>query len=230
MSKIISATEIIDWCDKQVAEGKEITLCWEGGGDSGWVYFEVDGVQADGEEIEALVDMMYNELDYGSWAGEFSANGRADYDPATKCFEGVDYYSEDDWTNTTFEEPFAFYIPSTYGFDSIEYNIEGSFEDDFRVEITFNIINGFITPELRELEDEISKAVKEKIISELSEFKEIDVNYFGTHELEQRHEMKIEKENVIFEIPSIHYSVYNTEEKGVTIDLKERLENETDDE
>jgi hypothetical protein len=230
MSKIISATEIINWCDKQVAEGKEITLCWEGGGDSGWVYFKIDGVQAEGEEIEALVDMMYNELDYGSWAGEFSANGTADYDPTTKCFEGVDYYSEDDWTDTTFEEPFAFYIPSTYGFDSIEYNIEGSFEDDFRVEITFNIVNGFITPELRELEDEISKAVKEKIISELSEFKEIDVNYFGTHELAERHEMKIEKENVIFEIPTIHYSVYNTEEKGVTIDLKERLENETDDE
>lgn len=227
MSKIISATEIIDWCDKQVAEGKEITLCWEGGGDSGWVYFEVDGVQADGEEIEALVDMMYNELDYGSWAGEFSANGRADYDPATKCFEGVDYYSEDDWTDTTFEEPFTFYIPGTYGFDSIEYNIEGNFEDDFRVEVTFNIVNGFITPELRELEDEMSKAIKEKLTEEL---KEQDVNYFGTHRLAERHEMNNEKGSVIFQFDKIEYSVYNTEEKGVTIDLKERLENETDDE
>jgi len=227
MSKVISIQEIIDWCDKQVAEGKEITLCWEGGGDSGWVYFEVDGEQAEGEEIEALVNMMYNELDYGSWAGEFSANGRADYDPATKCFEGVDYYSEDDWTDTTFENPFAFYIPSTYGFDSIEYNIEGSFEDDFRVEVTFNIINGFITPELRELENEISDALKEKITEELEDK---DANYFGTHELAERHEMKIEKGAVIFEIPSIHYSVYNTDEQGVTIDLKERLENETHDE
>jgi hypothetical protein len=226
MSKVISIQEIIDWCDKQVAEGKEITLCWEGGGDSGWVYFEIDGTQAEGEEIEALVDMMYNELDYGSWAGEFSANGTATYDPITKCFEGTDYYSEDDWTDTTFEEPFAFYIPGIHGFDSIEYNVEGNFEDDFRVEITFNIINGFITPELRELENEISEAVKEKITEAL---KEIDANYFSTHELAERHEMKIEKGAVIFEIPSVHYSVYNTEDKGVTIDLKERLENETND-
>jgi len=226
MSKVISIQEIIDWCDKQVAEGREITLCWEGGGDSGWVYFEIDGTQAEGEEIEALVDMMYNELDYGSWAGEFSANGTATYDPITKCFEGTDYYSEDDWTDTTFEEPFAFYIPGTHGFDSIEYNVEGDFEDDFRVEITFNIINGFITPELRELENEISEAVKEKIIEAL---KEIDANYFNTHVLAERHEMKIEKGAVIFEIPSVNYSVYNTEDKGVTIDLKERLENETND-
>ena len=227
MSKVISATKIIDWCDKQVAEGKEITLCWEGGGDSGWVYFEIDGTQAEGEEIEALVDMMYNELDYGSWAGEFSANGTATYDPATKCFEGVDYYSEDDWTNTTFEEPFAFYIPGTYGFDSIEYNIEGNFEDDFRVEVTFNIVNGFITPELRELENEMAEAIKEKLNEEL---KEKDVNYFGTHKLAERHEMNTEKSSVIFQFDTIEYSVYQTDEKGITIDLKERLENETDDE
>jgi hypothetical protein len=221
MNKVISIQEIIDWCDKQAAEGKEITLCWEGGGDSGWVFFEIDGVQADGEEISALVDMMYNHLDYGSWAGEFSANGRADYDPATKCFEGTDYYSEDDWTYTTFEEPFEFSIPVNYGFDSIEYNIEGNFEDDFRVEVTFNIINGFITPELRELENEMSEAIKEKLTKEL---KDIDVNYFGTHRLAERHEMKNEKGSVIFQFDKIEYSVYNTEEKGVTIDLKERLE------
>lgn len=226
MSKVISIQEIIDWCDKQVAEGKEITLCWEGGGDSGWVFFEIDGESADGEEISALVDMMYNHLDYGSWAGEFSANGRADYDPKTKCFEGIDYYSEDEWTNTTFEEPFEFLIPNTYGFDSIEYNIEGNFEDDFRVEVRFNIINGFITPELYELEDKMSEAIKEKLTKEL---KDIDVNYFNTHRLAERHEMKNDSDAVIFKLENVEYSIYNTEEKGVTIDLKERLENETDE-
>lgn len=227
MSKVISIQEIIEWCDTQAADGKEIKLCWEGGGDSGWVFFEIDGEQAEGEEIEALVDMMYNILDYGSWAGEFSANGEAVYDPVTKCFEGIDYYSEDDWTSTTFEEPFAFYIPDTYGFDSIEYNVEGSFEEKFRVEITFNIVNGFITPELRELENEMSEAIKVKLVEELEEK---DVNYFGTHKLAERHEMNNEKSSIIFQFDTVEYSVYNTEERGVTIDLKERLENETDDE
>lgn len=226
MSKVISIQEIIDWCDKQVAEGKEITLCWEGGGDSGWVFFEVDGVQANGEEIEALVDMMYTELDYGGWAGEFSANGRADYDSTTKCFEGTDYYSEDEYESTALKTPFQFSIPASFGFDSIEYSVEGNFQDDYKVDVTFNIVNGFITPELRELEDEISKAINDKITEE---FKDVDISYFSTHELANRHEMLLEKNNVVFEILETSYSVYNTEEKGVTIDLKERLENETDD-
>lgn len=226
MSKVISIQEIIDWCDKQAAEGLEIKLCWEGGGDSGWVFFKVDGEQAEGEEIEALVDMMYNILDYGSWAGEFSANGEAVYDPVTKCFEGTDYYSEDDYQSSRLTTPFTFSIPASFGFDSIEYNLEGNFQDDFIVDVTFNIVNGFITPELRMLADEISKAIKDKIIEE---FKDIDVSYFSTHELANRHEMLLEKNYVVFEILETSYSVYNTEEKGVTIDLKERLENETDD-
>jgi hypothetical protein len=227
MSKVISIKEIIDWCDKQVKEGKEIKICWEGGGDSGWVYFEVDDEQAEGEEIEALVDMMYSTLDYGSWAGEFSANGEAIYNADTKCFEGIDYYSEDSWENTKFVDPFQFPISKSLGFDSIEYNIEGNYEDDFRVEITFNIINGFISPELRELEEEISKAILEKI---KQDFQHVDINYFSTHELAERHELKIENDVIIFEISMINYSTYETSENGITIDLKERLENETDDE
>jgi hypothetical protein len=227
MSKVISIKEIIDWCDKQVEEGKEIKICWEGGGDSGWVYFEVDDEQAGGEEIEALVDMMYSTLDYGSWAGEFSANGEAIYNADTKCFEGVDYYSEDSWENTKFEDPFQFPISKSLGFDSIEYNIEGNYEDDFRVEVIFNIVNGFISPELRELEEEISKAILEKI---KQDFQHVDINYFSTHELAERHELKIENDVIIFEISMINYSTYETSENGITIDLKERLENETDDE
>ena len=37
---------------------------------------------------------MDNELDYGSWAGDFSANGEAVYDSKEKAFVGTDYYSE----------------------------------------------------------------------------------------------------------------------------------------
>lgn len=227
MSKTISIQEIIAWCDKQVEEGKTLELCWEGGGDSGWVFFEVDQQSADGEEISALVDMMYDTLDYGSWAGEFSANGRAEYNSDTKTFDGVDYYSEDDWETKTLEKPIQVFIPKSLGFDSIEYNIDGSKEDNYNVEITFNIINGFIRPELRMLEEEIPKEIKEKLDEEL---KDIDINYFNTHELVERHEMKVDEENVIFEINTVTYSVYNTEEKGITIDLKERLENEQENE
>lgn len=223
MSKTISIQEIIAWCDKQVEDGKLLELCWDGGGDSGWAFFEIDGESAETEETIALVDMMYNELDYGSWAGEFTANGRAEYNTETKTFDGVDYYSEDEWETKTLEEPIQLFIPKSLGFDSIEYQIGGSFEDDSTVDISFNIINGFITPELRLLEEEMSTHVKD-VIGEV--FSKIDVNYFNEHKLVERLEMKTINDSIIFEIHHIEYSTYNTQENGICLDLQERLENE----
>jgi hypothetical protein len=227
MSEVIKMKDIIAWCDKQVEEGKLLELCWEGGGDSGWVFFEVDGESADGEEISALVDMMYTELDYGSWAGEFSANGRAEYNSKTKCFDGIDYYSEDDWDTKKFDEPIQVFVPQSLGFDSIEFHLSGNFEDEFSVDISFHIINGFITPELRELEQEMSEYIKSKI-TDL--FDKIDVNYFNENKLIERLEMKTQNDSFIFEISEIEYSTYETTENDICIDLQERLENENQDE
>jgi len=226
MSEIISIKDIITWCDKQVEEGRLLELCWEGGGDSGWVFFELDGENADGEEISTLVDMMYNELDYGSWAGEFSANGRAEYNPETKCFEGIDYYSEDDWGTLTLAEPIQVFIPKSLGFDSVEYQITGDEDSECSVDVSFNIINGFITPELRELEKEMIEHVQIKVTEA---FDKIDVNYFNENELIERIEMNTTNDNVIFEISLVNYSTYATSENGVCIDLKERLENENNE-
>jgi len=96
---------IVQWCKEQYEQGNELALVWDGGGDSGWCYFEMDGDTVENEYTEALVDHMYDTLNYGSWAGEFQANGRAIYDPETNSFEGTDYYGEDgndvlevDWT------------------------------------------------------------------------------------------------------------------------------------
>jgi len=227
MSKAISIKDIIAWCDKQVEEGKTLELCWEGGGDSGWVFFEVDGKSANGEEISALVDMMYDTLDYGSWAGEFSANGRAEYNSVTKSFDGIDYYSEDEWETKRLEEPIQVLIPKSLGFDSIEYNIEGDASDEVRVEITFNIINGFIRPELHELEEEMSKEIKEELNNA---FENIDVNYFNTHVLVERHEMKMQNDNVVFQISHVGYSTWNSQENTIYLDLQELLENEEENE
>lgn len=75
---------VAQWCDEQVKNGHTLTLKWDGGNDSGWVYFELDGEELTNEYTEKLVDYCYSELDYGSWAGDFSANGEAEYDPKRK--------------------------------------------------------------------------------------------------------------------------------------------------
>lgn len=48
--------------------------------------FEIDGEKEDNEFTNTLVDLMYDELDYGSWAGEFSASGTAILQPRNKVF------------------------------------------------------------------------------------------------------------------------------------------------
>ena len=227
MSEIISIKDIITWCDKQVEEGKLLELCWEGGGDSGWVYFELDGENTDGEEISALVNMMYEELDYGSWAGEFSANGRAEYNTTTKCFDGIDYYSEDDWDTLTLAEPIQVFIPKSLAFDSIAYQVTSSEDEECSVDVSFNIINGFITPELRELEKEMIEHVQLKITEA---FDKIDVNYLNENKLVERIEMNTVNDSVIFEISLVAYSTYASTENEVCIDLQELLKNEEENE
>lgn len=226
MSKIISIADIIAWCDKQAADGLKLELCWEGGGDSGWVYFELDESSAEGEEIEALVDMMYNELDYGCWAGEFSASGRAEYNPETKCFDGVDHYSYEDWDTLTLENPIEIRVPKSFGFDDFEYNFEGNYEDDLRVETTFHIVNGFITPEMIEFEKELN--FLEQIDAE---FKEVpNVRYLNEHKSISRNQFEEDGEFLVYKIETCGYSTETDEPRDVIIDLQERLNNETENE
>ena len=139
---------LIKWCDKQVAEGKKLEICWEGGGDSGWVYFQIDGKNV-GEvnipEISTLVDRMYDELDYGSWAGEFSANGSAEYNPELKAFIGIDNYSESETSD--FKKDIEIIIPKSLWFDAVRYSIEDSDPDeqDVQTDFQFQIRNGFLS-------------------------------------------------------------------------------------
>jgi len=59
-TKDVKIKDVITWLDKLSDEGKNIQICWEGGGDSGWVYFQIDGEQvADNPMIDLLVDRMY---------------------------------------------------------------------------------------------------------------------------------------------------------------------------
>ena len=83
---------VLEWCKEQVAQGHELKICWEGGGDSGWCYFQIDGEEANNEYTDHLVNSMYSELDYGSWAGEFTATGEATFDPSENAFVGIDDY------------------------------------------------------------------------------------------------------------------------------------------
>ena len=112
-------------------------------GDSGWAYFQIDGESVENEYTEYLVGMMYNVLDYGSWAGEFSASGSAEYNPESQSFEGIDDYSEDE--TMTHGCNIVIQVPQELWHDNLSISIEGDNGDRTRIEARFGIKNGFLS-------------------------------------------------------------------------------------
>ena len=160
---------LVEWCDEQVKKGHELTLHWDGGNDSGWCHFTMDGKELENEYTERIVDWMYDELDYGSWAGEFSAQGEATYDTIEKAFVGTDYYSEE--STESVEANIEVRIPKSLWFSQLSIRFEADCADSEVVaDCNFLISNGFFTPEHTEAEQALSIDLKDKVDQEVSKY------------------------------------------------------------
>jgi hypothetical protein len=222
----LSIQDIINWCDEQSAQGHEVSLKWEGGGDSGWVYLEVDGEQTSSEEAEWLIDKMYDTLDYGSWAGEYSVNGEASYNSDTKEFEGTDYFSTEDDLTFSPKKSFTLRVPKNCNFDTIVLNCEGE-SYDFEYEIYLR--NGFVTSELTTVMDsqiELLNKWSEEVLEELTGCENNDITAgYETYEL-ARNEFELDGNDYVYNMTTFTYRIYDTSETGICINLLELLENE----
>jgi len=223
--------DVIKWCDEQSQNGSEVAICWEGGGDSGWVYMEVDGSQTSSEEADWLVDRMCDILDYGSWAGEFSASGRAIYDSETKVFEGDDIYSEDSTEELELKEDdiIKIKIPKKYFLETLRVEFENIL-DGGSVTVLPMVRNGVLNSELFDLCKNMEQDIENKAIDILE--KETSSNYSGwqtedfiVSELEDE-----DPENYVFNITRLEYMGYNEEVRGIIVDLNEYAEELNDEE
>jgi hypothetical protein len=223
--KEISIKQILDWCMKKHEEGSEVILKWDGGGDSGWVHLEVDEEDSNDAEAERLVDMMYDQLDYGSWAGEFSASGEAPFDPDTKMFQGTDYYTETD--STVAEAKIEIRVPKHIHFDDIYINTEN---EDCNVTVTFNIRNGFDHPDteslVKELESRLSEEIFEAAKADVED--EDDIDGFWEEYSILRNEFTEDGDDLVYVMENITYSKRHTSENYVEINLEELLKEETE--
>jgi hypothetical protein len=220
--KLLTTSDLIKWCDEQVAQGKELGMSWEGGGDSGWVYFTIDGDQvsdsAENDQIRQLVDRMYDELDYGSWAGEFSAQGEAIYSPEQKAFVGTDYYGED---STVHQEcSINIVVPKSLWFDAVEYNMEN---EDPNIDFAFIVRNGFLT--------EAHEKVRQQIIEDLDDAVEQEIKKYTSQEYHedyrsiwqsdriQRSDFREVGDNLVYTIEEIGIGVIETQDKDIYLEL-----------
>ena len=222
--------DVIKWCDEQSQDGKEVAICWEGGGDSGWVYIEVDGGDnTSSEESDWLVERMCSILDYGSWAGEFSASGRAEYNSETKMFEGEDVYTEDttETLELKLEDAIVVKIPKRFYFEELEIQIENIL-DGGPVAIVPKVKNGFLSTELITLCESLQDDFSEKALIALNNNVPIaEWSGWQTEQWDQEgiaEAAKLDDDNYLFRVTSLEYMGYDENITGVCIDLNEYAE------
>jgi hypothetical protein len=230
-TKELTIQDIIKWCDEQTEQGFELKLCWEGGGDSGWCWFELDGEKSSQPEAEWLIEKMYATLDYGSWAGEFSTSGEAEYNPETKEFDGTDYFSTEDTFVHTCSKPFTIKIPKTIHFDTLHMECEG---EDYSFNINASVTNGFFSKESEAYFDKIeteinawSEDVLAEINREIGDDQEITSAY-QDYDFDKS-DFTEEGDFLVHVFSNYQYRAYQNEPNGVNINLLDLLEDETVD-
>jgi hypothetical protein len=220
--KIVATSDLIRWCDEQVENGHELSIAWEGGGDSGWVYFKIDGEQvsdsAETDEISNLIDRMYDQLDYGSWAGEFQASGEAVYNANEKAFVGTDYYSEDE--TIMHECDIKITIPKSLWFDAIEYNIE---QEEPIIDVVFVIRNGFLTDEHTRVAEEIKYSLVDQVEDAIADYQKhpdsTEYRNVWQNDRINRADFKEEGDNLVAIIDQIAIGTYTSDDKDVYLEL-----------
>jgi hypothetical protein len=210
---------IIEWCDEQSKDEKELCIHWDGGGDSGWVYLQVDGTTVENQYAEALVDYMNDELDYGSWAGEFTASGRAVYDSSTKQFEGTDYYGEDE--NEVLDTDIKIALPKSLWFDTVHVEVECHQEEACRINVSALVKNGFLTPKHSEICSNLEKELQDEFDAVIDNYEdpEYEFRYCSDSWVLDRSEGVSLGDDLIFSITKLDVSVSSVSERQIVLDL-----------
>ena len=227
----MSIEEVMKWCDEMTEKGHTIALGWDGGHDSGWVWLEIDEEQIDEVNHPAgkwLVEKMYDTLDYGLWAGEFYASGRAEYNPETKEFEGTHSYSWEEADSVDISRSsIEFKIPAAFDFETVGVHTEG---DTFYVQTALAASHRLEHPDeeafLSKLSEELKTKFGEAFDNSEASGKEL-ASVWNDYEI-PKSEMRLKGNHYIGSIKTIYFNYYEVEEKGVSIILKEHLENAED--
>lgn len=226
-----SKKSIIAWLNEQHAEGKEISIKWEGGGDSGWVYFDIDGDTTENEYTEAIVNRMYENLDYGSWAGEFNAQGEAVYSPETRCFEGIDYYGED--ANDVVDVDIKFNVPKHLWFETVHVECECYYDETPNISVRFILKNGFLSQEHSDICSNLQGELQSEFSELFSNYSSVDGSEFrGCNDSWILNRTEAEEQpdgTLLFTISKVDVGTVNNEEKSVVLELDEEFVKDIDE-
>jgi hypothetical protein len=213
--------------DAIAAEGKEIKVTWEGGNDSGGYNLFIDEVEVyygDAVYDEIVEDIISDTIDYGSWAGDYSADGFVHYDADQGAFIGEGKETESE--SATLEDiSIEIRIPKALNFDAFEIVTEGTFCcEELSIDCKFIISNGPVFPEHSEVEDTMNTYVGESVthILETDEAcKDEEIGWVGNDWYILRGEFKEDGDELVHVIDSIDYSYNNTKYQSYHIPINE---------
>jgi len=213
---------VLEWCNDQVDQGNELKICWDGGGDSGWAHFQINGKDVDNEYTEYLTSMMYDVLDYGSWAGEFHASGDAIYSKEEQAFVGIDDYSEDDTVSK--ECNIVIQVPKELWHDSLSISIEGDDGERTRIGARFGIKNGFLSDKHTafiqgvedKMEQEVDAVIEDFIQNSPTDYRSI----WETINLEPKDGI-VKEDFIEYTIEELNIGTTSSDEKDIYLEVTE---------
>lgn len=218
------------WLDELAMIG-QVTIQYDGGNDNGCIDLLVGGESnyEDPDKIESKVtDLALDELNYGSFAGDFNCSGTLYYNPDNGEFAGTDLYSENDTYSLDLREdeyysykPIAIRIPKHIWFDSISIGTDSHIED-FDVVVEMLISNGPVTEEHAEVERTTEKYVKDCMDNLISAFEgDYDITYVYNDNVINYNDFKEEGEFLVAYIDEFNFNYDNTNEKDVSFFITE---------
>ncbi len=212
--------------DAFAAEGKEIKVTWEGGSDSGsYSLFIGDQKFEWGDPLyNEVVDFVSDTVDYGSWAGDYFADGHAVYNPDEGAFigEGKDTTSE---PSSLGDVSIEIRIPKALNFDTFDISTDGELNlGELNCTVGFVISNGPVFPQHSEVENAIEDHVRESLchILETDEAcRDEEVGWVGNEWIIRRESFKEDGDDLVYVIDSIDYSYNDTRYQSYHIEIND---------
>jgi hypothetical protein len=205
------------------SQGKEIKFTWEGGNDNGSFYMYIDDEQIEESDeypwVKEVMDIIDQELDYGSFAGDFNTNGELIY--ADGHFTGTDFNSttEGDLVELSEDEQIRIEVPEYLWFDQLVINSEGYLENDLNVTVDFRITNGPIVDHHVEKEDDIRNFLTDSIFNLLNAISDVDITYVYNDWSFDFNKGVVEDDKRVFFIDEIQYSYELEESRDIDVEI-----------
>lgn len=215
-----------EWLD-EISKLCPITATLEGGNDSGSIDISYgDSSNApiiDPDDYQAkLYNLVYDRLEYGSFAGEFWVNGSFEYDPSTGEFQGTGSESTTESGTIKLEgHPIEVRVPKDLWFDTIEIGTDcyhDEMEDSLRLEIL--VKDGPVSEDHVTYQEKLRDKMGEAVYNKLAGVGK-DLEYCYNEWSLNRSDFKEDGDMLLATIDGIDYSFNQSDDKAWTIDCND---------